>query len=323
MDCNSVNNNEWVLILAGGDGTRLRQLATRDGQAVPKQYCSLAGGQTLLDDAIARSQRVVPKERICVIVSEPHRRWWSALLKDLSKDNVIVQPRNHGTGIGLLYATLHITARDPDAVMLALPADHFVGDEETLGRSLRAALDSAGRDPEHVMLLGIEPDRIDSELGYIAPGPSVRSGVRRVQEFVEKPDEVTAARLIQRGALWNTFILAAAVRAMANLFFPRYAFAALEMQTVALSSSGKRRDRAAVVDLYERLPVVDFSHDVLATCRDELRLLHLPKCGWNDLGTPRRVAQTLRSLPFEHPSRQGRAPFINLAAQHALHASDL
>ena len=78
-----MTNNEWALILAGGDGTRLRQLATRDGQSVPKQYCSLAGGPTLLDDAIARSLRVVPKERVCVIVTEHHRPWWSALLRDL------------------------------------------------------------------------------------------------------------------------------------------------------------------------------------------------------------------------------------------------
>lgn len=307
----------WVLVLAGGEGSRLRSLTTRDGVAVPKQYCSLAGEQTLLDDAIGRSACVVDRDHVCVIVAAQHRQWWAPLLEDLPPENVIVQPRNLGTGIGMMFSAAHIAARDPNARIVALPADHYVGDEEILCRSMRSALAAAERDPRHLILLGIEPDHVDCELGYLAPGKSDGYGLSYVDRFIEKPDETAAAELIRAGALWNTFILASGVQAVLDSFCPRYAFAVLEMEALLAREQGTR-DWAALVSLYERLPSVDFSHDVLAARQHELRVHSVPSCGWSDLGTPQRVAQTLAALPFEHRSRNGRAPFINLASQQAL-----
>ena len=68
----------WSLVLAGGDGNRLRALTTKPcGTSVPKQYCSLHGGHSLLEDAIARAQRVVAPDRVCTIVAQQHREWWT------------------------------------------------------------------------------------------------------------------------------------------------------------------------------------------------------------------------------------------------------
>jgi mannose-1-phosphate guanylyltransferase len=315
------SDNDWVLILAGGEGSRLRQLTTRDGLSVPKQYCSLTGGQTLLDDAIARSTCVVRPDRVCVIVAAQHRQWWQPLLQDFPSQNVIVQPRNRGTGIGLMYAASHISALDPNARMVALPADHYVRDEDALCGSLRAALVAVQQHPQHVVLLGAQPDHADGELGYVVPSLPGPHGLFQVQRFVEKPDQAAAEQLIRAGALWNTFILAATGRALLDLFVPRYAFAVLEMQALvdrALSGTG---NWAEMVSFYERLPSVDFSHDVLAARQYELQVLQVPVCGWRDLGTPRRVAETLKSLPAEHFARAAGAPFVNLATQHALMAS--
>src|SRR5205085_6638853 len=90
-------NNTWAVVLAGGDGTRLAALTTdRQGRVVPKQYCSLNGGMTLLQQAFERARRVVPPERICVIVADQHRDFWDAALAILHADNLIVQPRNCG-----------------------------------------------------------------------------------------------------------------------------------------------------------------------------------------------------------------------------------
>jgi len=133
----------WALILAAGDGSRLRALTTRPcGTSVPKQFCSLRGGRSLLEDAVDRARGVVDPERICTIVAHQHRQWWSGIdaLAPLAADNIVVQPRNRGTAIGLLYALMHILARDPDARVLVLPADHYVREEATLRHSLRAAM---------------------------------------------------------------------------------------------------------------------------------------------------------------------------------------
>jgi mannose-1-phosphate guanylyltransferase len=311
------SDNDWVLVLAGGEGSRLRQLTTRDGLAVPKQYCSLTGGQTLLDDTIARSTCVVRRDRICVIVAAQHRQWWQPLLQDLPAQNVIVQPRNKGTGIGLMYATLHIAAMDPDARIVALPADHYVRDEDTLCGSLRAALVAVQQHSQQIVLLGVQPDHADCELGYVVPSVIGPSGLYQVQRFVEKPDGASAEGLIQKGALWNTFILAATARTVMDLFVPRYAFASFEMQMLVERSLSGAGNWAEMVSFYERLPNVDFSHDVLAARQHELQLLQVPACGWSDLGTPHRVAQTLQSLSTDTLSRAERAPFMNLASQQA------
>src|SRR5262245_45742747 len=103
--------NVWALVLAGGDGNRLRALTTAPcGTHVPKQDCSLHGERTLIEDAIDRARGLVTNQHICTIVGESHRDWWSQIdaLRSLPATNVFIQPRNRGTAIGVVYSLLHI-----------------------------------------------------------------------------------------------------------------------------------------------------------------------------------------------------------------------
>ena len=68
------STHDWALILAAGEGSRLRSLTTRNGIAVPKQFCSLNGGASLLQDALHRAESVAPRTRIATIVAQQHRR---------------------------------------------------------------------------------------------------------------------------------------------------------------------------------------------------------------------------------------------------------
>ncbi len=324
-DTRAVSDHAWALVLAGGEGSRLRQLTTtRCGTSVPKQFCSLAGGHTLLEEAITRAQGLVPQDRICSIVAQQHRQWWSALLGQ-SNRNLFVQPRGRGTGIGILYSILQIAARDPDARLLILPADHHVRDELVLRQGLRIALGRVEQHPETPILVGIAPERVDSELGYILPGMRDGFGTQTVSRFIEKPDYASASTIVAEGGLWNTFILAASVQSLIEMFMRRFAPLVLEMQVIVSRAVGSDAIGAsywpAIVDLYERLPSIDFSIDLLQGNERNLRVLRVPDCGWSDLGTPSRVAETLRRLPPEYPTHRANgpsAPFVNLAAQHAL-----
>jgi len=315
----------WALVLAGGDGSRLRALTTQPcGTPVPKQYCSLHGGPTLLEDAIHRAQSQVIPERVCAIVAQQHRVWWSALeaLMRLPHRNLIVQPRNRGTAIGILYSLVHILSQDPAAQVLLLPADHYVADEQTLQRSLAAALARVASNPSQPVLLGMHPDEPDSELGYIVPGEPDRFGGRTVTRFVEKPERAVVEQIMRAGGLWNTFIIAASAHALLNLFLPRFAATVMEMQVIvgnALQSKAPGAGWPAIVDMYTRLPDLDFSRHLLAGREASLCVMRAPPCGWNDLGTPHRVGETLRRWPGEIGSAaQGRlSGYINLAAQHA------
>lgn len=309
----------WALILAAGDGTRLRALTTKPcGTAVPKQFCSLHGGRTLLEDAVARANALIATDKICAIVAEQHREWWMEQLARLPAENIVAQPRNLGTAIGILFPLLHILARDPHARLILLPADHYVREEFVLRQSLRIALRQVEARPESPMLLGLHPEEPDSELGYIVPG-EMEGGSRNVQRFVEKPSTSHAVEIIDRGGLWNTFIMAASGQALLQLFIECCPEIVVELQAAIEHRRADARS-TAVLDAYSRLPQIDFSREVLERSADKLRVVRVPPCGWSDLGTPRRVADTLQRLRFDdrHNAPPIRAAAdINLALQYA------
>lgn len=311
----------WALVLAAGEGSRLRSLTTKPcGTAVPKQFCSLNGERTLLEDAIARASAITSVARICTIVAEQHRQWWTSPLAHLPEPNVIAQPCNRGTAIGILYPLLHILARDPDARLVILPSDHYVRKELVLQRSVRAALQLLAHTTDAPILLGLEPEDADPELGYIIPGERDGHGRRTILRFIEKPPAHRASEIIGQGALWNTFIIVATGQGLLNLFEQRYPSIVKELRSIVALQVWDLNVAAALSDWYEHLPQIDFSRDVLEVFGSSLRVVRVPACGWSDLGTPRRVAETLRRLePHELRSMQVDSPSepINLARQHA------
>jgi mannose-1-phosphate guanylyltransferase len=311
----------WAIVLAGGQGTRLGALTmAANGISVPKQYCSLRGGACLLQEALIRAAAVAPVRRICAVVAAQHRRWWHAPLQYLPKHNVIIQPENRGTAFGILLPVLQVLARDPNANVVVLPADHHLLNEDTMARSLRQAADLAAADPDAIYLLGAEPNEPDSELGYIVPADRNRDEPSRVTQFVEKPDAQLALSLLNQGALWNMFILAASGRALLKVF-QKSLESHVRAMDYALGLNGNvSQDSIALSALYHGLPSVDFSHDVLGRHQSVLRVLPVPHCGWTDLGTPERVAETLRRLPSEWSEQSVSnepAPYMNLAAQNS------
>jgi len=313
----------WVFVLAGGEGSRLRSLTTTaDGISVPKQFCSLHGGWSLLRDALDRSKSVAAPERIRAIVAAQHLRWWSRCLTRAQIKHAVVQPANCGTACGVLLPLLMTLARDPDCTVVVLPSDHHVDDEATLASTLREAVAAVGRHPESVLMLGVEPEDSDPELGYIVPGSSTADGIAAVDAFVEKPDAIRAGDLIRRGALWNSFILVARGPALLGLF-ERGAPALLQQmrQALELEKHGAHGSQP-VKDLYRNMAPLDFSRHILSGQESHLRVIKVPHCGWSDLGTPRSVAATLRRLEdfcVKRTAGERGAPFLDLADQQFLH----
>jgi len=316
----------WAVVLAAGEGTRLASL-TRDaaGNSVPKQFCSLTGGSALVNDALQRARHIAPPEQVCAIVAQQHSRYWRKALQSLSARNVIVQPHNRGTANGVLLCVLAILDRDPLAHIVFLPADHSVHDESALARALRDLVVHLDHNPDGLTLIGIEPDEADPELGYIVPGRTLSDGSRTVARFVEKPSMHIARELFNAKALWNSFIFAATGSALLGLLRLHMGASVDDMAT-ALARDAQSAQSSALTELYERLPAVDFSRAIVQRAPQLLRVVAAPVCGWNDLGTPRRVADTLRRLGDHaaglrtEPGRVRQMPMpglINLAAQHA------
>jgi mannose-1-phosphate guanylyltransferase len=314
----SNSTNTWALILAAGAGSRLHSLTTTsDGVAVPKQFCSLYGGQSLLQDALDRADHVAPQSRVCCIVAAQHRRWWSGELSGLPAANIIVQPDNRGTGNGILLPLTLILARDPDAQVVILPADHYLRDETAFAHSLQTAAAFAAASSDSIYLLGIEPDESDAELGYIVPTKRDDYGASFVSKFVEKPTLKAAHALRREGALWNAFILAARARQLVKLYEKRFAGTIADMEALAQIDTSTPRYGWLLSGLYQRLTPVDFSRDVLEGQEAMLRVLTVPHCGWTDLGTPQRVARVLQYGPVPStPHSRSPCSVPNLSARH-------
>ena len=312
----------WALVLAAGEGRRLQGLTTTTaGVAVPKQFCSLHGGPSLLHEALERARATAPPEQICTIVAEQHRRFWTDHLQWVATHNVIVQPRNRGTANGILLPLLHILERDPAARMVLLPSDHHVRDERVLAQALRRAAAPAKSEWAQILLLGVEPQEADPELGYILPGPGKGSTDRPIERFVEKPAVGIARELIEHGGLWNTFIIAADAQALLELFERRCPDIVAEMGALIRRGVESERYRDALRELYDALPELDFSRHILSGQEPKLRMLAVPPCGWSDLGTPQRVVAALQSLSPRIKSASARPSIeihgvLSLSAQH-------
>ena len=314
------DDHVWALVLAGGDGNRLKSLTTTDdGVAIPKQYCSLHGNQTLLEGALDRAETIAARHRICTVVAAQHHAWWQSLLSGYAEEHIVQQPKNCGTAIGIMLPLLHIVRHDPEAQIVMLPSDHHVQNEATLTAALQRASD---RLRDHTMnkliILGVEPEQPDTELGYVVPGKYLTDGLATVASFVEKPPLMRAHQLLAQGALWNTFIVAAKASTLLQLFKQRCAGLLDEMQTIVHGDHYIKLSQILLNELYARLPTLDFSRDILQGIESFLEVLAVPACGWSDLGTPRRIREVLHRWPQPQTASSTSArsmPFV--LADHA------
>jgi mannose-1-phosphate guanylyltransferase len=285
-----VNNHHWAIILAAGEGSRIRHFMTdAEGLTIPKQFWSFDGRKTMLDWSIDRAETVVPRARIVVVVADEHRKWWEKGLQRLLPENVVVQPENRGTAIGVLLPLLTVLRRDPDATTVVLPSDHFVEHEPVLRSAVEDALGVVDADtPTAAVLLGMVPGADDQEYGWILPDTR-RAGpaLARVKAFVEKPNNSEAALLRRKGALINSLILTTKARRLLELCETNLPAATRSLAQV-VAQPRTHAGFHALAQLYDRLPFLDFSREILATHAGELFVIRVPDCGWSDLGTPAR-----------------------------------
>ena len=285
-EVSSRSGERWVVLLAAGEGTRVRKLTSGpDGVELPKQFYAWGGSESMLQWTLKRSAAVAPVERTVAVVAGHHRRWWSEQLAGLPGANILVQPKNRGTGAGILFPVLEILRRDPHATIAVMPTDHHVAHEPRLQAAIGEAFDAVDRDRRRVVLVGIEPRHWENGYGWIIPsGPSQR--IQQVDTFVEKPDRSRGQDLMQAGALMNSFIFVGTAETIRGL----YTDTAPEVaRRLGIWQQAVQRTAARLESLYEAMPSCDFSREVLEQSCASLAVVRALDCEWTDLGTPDRV----------------------------------
>jgi mannose-1-phosphate guanylyltransferase len=196
-------SNVYAVVMAGGRGERFWPLST---DRIPKPFVPLLGSRTMIQQTVDRLLPLVPQERILISIGKAHRQIAGEQLPEVPPGNFIVEPVGRDTAACLGFCALHIEQRDPDGIMLAVPADHYIADwaayRGSLERGIAALHDAAG------VVFGILPSRPETGYGYIQTEPSGPSfQALPVLRFVEKPDARRAREYLAAGGYyWNSGI---------------------------------------------------------------------------------------------------------------------
>jgi mannose-1-phosphate guanylyltransferase len=295
--------DRYAVILAGGDGSRLKQLTRAiSGDERPKQFCPILNNETLLDVTRNRVALKIAPENTFFSLTSKHERFYNALLSDVPNRQLIVQPENKGTTPAILYSLLQLAKLAPDATVAFFPSDHYFSDDAAFMENVETAFQAAQINPESLVLLGIEPESAETSYGWIEPHETLfgnlAKAVSQVKRFWEKPDMAAAQRLMTKGCLWNSFVMVGKVKTFLNLI-EKQAPELYKMFAALSAVFGTSAEKATVRSLYAWITDVNFSSEILEKATAALYVLRVADVAWSDWGEPQRVIGTLENLGLQ------------------------
>ena len=301
----------YIAIISGGVGTRLWPRSRRQS---PKQLIQLAAGRSLIQQTFARIAPLTSPQRIFVVTVAEQEDAVRGQLPELPSENIIAEPEGRNTAMAIGLAISHIAAVDPNAMMISVGSDHFIGDDEAYRRTLQAAMGGAS-EGKHLVTVGISPTSPDTGYGYIQRGKVIgtHAGIEifQVLDFKEKPSVEVARKYIQsREYLWNGnyFIwrIPAALAAYAE-FAPDI----LRKMNDLLEAVGRDNYSAVLVDTYKHVRAVPIDTAIIEKASN---VLTVPgQFPWIDVGTwsgAYKIAD-MHDGNYRTGSRHGRVLFLD------------
>ena len=203
--------NVYAVIMAGGVGSRFWP---RSREKSPKQLLEIIGKGKMIQNTIKRISDFIQPTNIIIVTNKVQKPMVVKQLPQIPEDNILVEPIGRNTAPCIGLAALFIRRIDPEAVMVVLPADHIMQDEEEFRNVLRLAIWVA-YESGSLITVGILPTRPETGYGYIqvidendGKNPYLTRGVYRVKAFAEKPNRQTAEQFLQSGDFyWNSGML--------------------------------------------------------------------------------------------------------------------
>lgn len=296
----TVDRNVWSIVLAGGEGERVKPLVQRWlGRHRPKQYCTFVGTRSMFQHTVDRAARLTVPSKTVVVAAKGHEPEVRTQLLGRLVEKVLWQPANRDTAAGVFLPLTYVRACDSDAMVVLFPSDHFVYPETRFLSQVRQAVEAAERSPR-LVLLGVQPDRLELEYGWIEPASELTDGysakpARSVSAFLEKPDPLRADEAMRNGALWNTLVLAARADVLWEL--GKRCFGGLLEKFERLGDEiGGPREAEVLEQIYADMPQDNFSAGLLQRRPDAVAVMELENVLWSDWGKPERIAETLRRI---------------------------
>jgi mannose-1-phosphate guanylyltransferase len=278
--------NVYAVIMAGGVGTRFWPRSTEKS---PKQLLEIVNKGTMIQNTVKRISDLIEPKNILVVTGKVQRPLLAKQLPQIPAENIIVEPIGRNTAPCIGLAALFIRRRDPEAVMVVLPADHLMEDEAEFRRILNLAIWVAYESGK-MITVGIQPMRPETGYGYIqvvdeddGSNPYFSRGVYRVKTFAEKPNLQTARQFLQSGDfLWNSgmFIWRAdTILREIELLLPE-----MHDELAKIDATiGSEKYEAAVETGYRIIRNISIDYGVMEKSRDVYVIKG--NFGWSDVGS--------------------------------------
>ncbi len=273
-------NSVYAVILVGGKGKRLRPLST---DIKPKAFLSITrDGKTMFGRTVERISRMIPESNIVVVANASHEGLVKKYFKAILRDNILLEPVSRNTGPAIAYASSALSARDADAVLVVLPADHYVTRIKDYLNVLRRGIDFA-KENEAVVVIGIKPGFPSTEYGYIRIHcKTKREKVCKVEKFTEKPDFKIARGYINSGHyLWNSGVFIFKASVMLKL-----------VKLYAPNINSVLADKSGVVKAYPKFPNISLDYSIM----EKVHNVYCVKgdYGWKDVGSFESLKSVLK-----------------------------
>ncbi len=281
-----------AVVMAGGSGTRFWPKSRRNR---PKQLLRLVGDSTMLQQTVARLGSLVPPERILVVTGADQAEAIREQLPNVPASNIVAEPCPRDTAPCVGLAASIIAKKDPNAIMIVMPADHVIEPPDLFQRTVRAAVSVIEEDPSAFVTFGIKPTRPETGYGYIERGEKLGDpegiAMHRVMQFREKPDRQTAERFLAEGRFaWNSGIfLWRATAILDALATHRPALAAALGRVANMLGSPLEAETLALE--FPRMEKIPIDKAVMEKANN-VRVLEV-LYNWSDVGDWRSLAELL------------------------------
>lgn len=277
------------VVMAGGSGTRFWPVSRK---LRPKQLLPITGGRPMVTETVARVREAIPPERFWVVTHKDQAEGIRRALPDVPPSQILAEPMARNTCACAGLAASAILAKDPDATLVMMPADHDIRPEDEFVKTIKAACESVEKH-NGLMVFGIRPTHAATGYGYIRRGDAVHIShgvaVHQVLGFREKPNRATAEQFLETGEyVWNSGIFvwrAKRIREAIQQFEPQIG-AGLSIVERALAKSGGVFDAtatAALAEAYAKVPSVPVDVGVLERAQD-VRVIDI-NYRWSDVGS--------------------------------------
>lgn len=280
MENNNELNNTYVLIMAGGVGSRFWPKSRNN---FPKQFIDILGiGKSLLQLTYERFLNVCPAENIFFLTNEIYVDVIKTQIGLSSTQNIISEPCRRNTAPCIAYAAFKISELNPDANLVVAPSDHLILKETAFVDSVKKALNFAGQN-DALLTLGIQPTRPDTGYGYIKFSNAGAGQICKVEQFLEKPTLDKAQQFIQSSDyVWNAGIFIWNVKSLLKAF-KSSASSIYELFEKGIGQYNTDGEKAFIAEYYPQSENISIDYAVMEKATN---LYTLPgDFGWSDLGT--------------------------------------